>query len=96
MARLIDAHIPWQEIPDAWMETFQDVFYFMDGLGFRHAIPAYLCWSLRQSNQGEQNSCAAIYQAVTSQCYRDEWCHALSADQQKIIADFIQYVEELH
>uniref|UniRef100_B8HL10 Cysteine-rich CPCC domain-containing protein n=1 Tax=Cyanothece sp. (strain PCC 7425 / ATCC 29141) TaxID=395961 RepID=B8HL10_CYAP4 len=49
-ARQIDSHIPWQEIPDAWIERFHNVFYFMDAKGIRFAIPAYMIWCLKDMN----------------------------------------------
>ncbi|SKB11889.1 conserved hypothetical protein [Planktothrix sp. PCC 11201] len=46
-ARIIDCHIHWLDIPDSWIEDFYEAFSFLDAKGFRHYIPAYMIWCLK-------------------------------------------------
>ncbi|MDX2240404.1 MAG: DUF6714 family protein [Leptolyngbyaceae cyanobacterium bins.302] len=91
LARQVDAHIPWQEIPDEWIEKFHDVFAFMDAKGFRHAIPAYMIWCLKL-NQQDVNSFASIIMCLNSKDYQSKFFGYLSEFQKQVAFKFLEYI----
>ncbi|WP_072016206.1 DUF6714 family protein [Leptolyngbya sp. KIOST-1] len=91
-ARQLDGTMRWQDIPDDWIETFHDVFAFMDAKGFRHAIPAYLLWCLKYGKQ-ETNAYHATVSCLKSPHYRSTLCSALNPTQARVIADFLQFID---
>jgi hypothetical protein len=90
-ARQIDSKIRWQEIPDAWIEKFHDVFAFMDAKGFRHAIPAYMTWCLKYSKY-DMNSFASTVLYLGSENYRNRFLNFLEIHQRQVIQQFLEFI----
>lgn len=91
-ARQIDSHIRWQEIPDAWIEKFHDVFSFMDAKGFRHAIPAYMIWCLKH-NKNDTNSFASTVNSLGFHDYPRKRSSCLNAVQEEVVSEFLKFVD---
>ncbi len=90
LARQIDAHLPWQEIPDKWLENFSDVFAFMDGKGFRYYIPAYMIWCLKYA-QVDSNSYWSTVEYLKKP-YRDQF-DFFSNEQITVITEFLDLTQ---
>lgn len=46
-ARRLDKDNSWDEVPDAHIEQYYDVFSFFDVEGFRYYLPAYMIWAVK-------------------------------------------------
>ena len=46
-ARLLDSEPSWESVPDADIEQCTTALCYLDPLGWRYYIPAYMIWSLR-------------------------------------------------
>src|SRR5579883_2776716 len=100
-AQQIDGNMRWQELPDAWLEEFFDVFSFMDAKGLRHAIPAYMTWCLQLSPaayglQSFESTCE-ILTSVVNQCRYGERAllKLLDQPQRQIMAEVLEFLEQL-
>lgn len=51
-ARLLDTDTCWQDVPDDDLNTYGMSLSFVDPIGFRYYLPAYLCYSLRLMSKG--------------------------------------------
>ena len=49
-ARWLDTDQRWQDVPGTWLEEFPSVPFFLDPIGFRYYLPAYMIWSLRNED----------------------------------------------
>ena len=52
-ARLLDTDTRWQDVPDDDLNTYGTSLCFVDPIGFRYYLPAYLCYSLRMMGEGK-------------------------------------------
>ncbi|MEA5573025.1 DUF6714 family protein [Calothrix sp. UHCC 0171] len=91
-ARQIDCKVPWQEIPNDWIEKFHDVFAFMDAKGFRHAVPAYMTWCLKY-NRHDTNSFALTVTSLKSHDYRSKFFSHLDTTQEQVISEFLEFID---
>jgi len=55
-ARAIDTDTKWQEVPESDIEENYSILSFLDPIGFRYYIPAYMVWSLRHWERADSNS----------------------------------------
>jgi hypothetical protein len=55
-ARELDHDKSWDEIPDADIKHYHDVFSFFDVEGFRYHLPAYMIWAVRYFDVSESCS----------------------------------------
>ncbi len=91
-ARQIDRHVRWQDIPDAWLERFHDVFAFMNAKGLRHALPAYMRWCLRYERQDTNTFVYTCY-CLKTEPYRAQLLSVLEPDQSQLVEAFLTYIE---
>jgi hypothetical protein len=53
-ARLLDTECRWQEVPDRDIEEEYTALHFLDRVGFRYYLPAYLVYALRYHDDAER------------------------------------------
>lgn len=91
-ARQIDCDLPWQEIPDAWIEHFGwFIFSHMNAKGLRHALPAYVLWCLRHGKTDYTAYASTVAELKPTQ-RRADLLAILDARQTKALSDFYDYV----
>ncbi len=97
-ARKLDRDRTWQDVPSADIERFSWVLSFMDPIGFRYYLPAYMTWALK--NYRNSNSASidhAIYSLTPSDKvdiaeWQEERFNAFSASQAQAIKSFLHYM----
>ncbi len=98
-ARMIDSHIHWLDIPDNWIQNFSDIFCFLDPKGFRHYIPAYMIWGLKNYEQTPSDSLAFTLDVLESifnnkrEYYRPHFNSLLNEVQLEVIKEFLAFME---
>ncbi|OIP70359.1 MAG: hypothetical protein AUK43_09545 [Oscillatoriales cyanobacterium CG2_30_40_61] len=97
-ARIIDCHIHWLDIPDSWINKFNDIFSFLDSKGFRHYIPAYMIWCLKNYEKtisSSLDSTLYILQRIfnTQDEYYRPYYNILNDVQLEVIQEFMNFME---
>jgi hypothetical protein len=52
-ARELDTDCRWEDVPDRLIEENDSALCFLDPMGFRYYLPAYMVWSLRNHETSE-------------------------------------------
>jgi hypothetical protein len=91
-ARQMDTDRRWQDVPESYLEQFPSALCFMDAIGFRYYIPAYMLWALRnhQANDSETMD-SAVYAFMSDRIHRDKRYSLLNGLQRRAICRFLQY-----
>lgn len=99
-ARAKDTEINWQDVPDSDIEKPDLSLNFLDPVGFRYYIPAYMMWELRlildERSVDCNTHCAAIF-ALTLDEKKDmqEWqmarFEAFTTQQLRAINRFLRF-----
>jgi hypothetical protein len=55
-ARQLDAEHKWEDVPEADIERYDWILSFLDPIGFRYYLPAYMIWTLRHYANSESMS----------------------------------------
>ena len=64
-ARKLDKDNSWDEVPDADIEHYYDVFSFFDVEGFRYYLPAYMIWAIKHFEVSESCSSDNVIYVLT-------------------------------
>jgi hypothetical protein len=88
-ARMQDTDNHWWEVRDDWIEQFDGVggLSFLDDLGFRYYLPAYMSYWLRTGN--EPNCLGYFIAGSRRHRYR-----LFTDAQRQAIARFVQFVHQ--
>ncbi len=92
-ARAKDTDVDWREVPDSAIEKPDLRLNFLDPIGFRYYIPAYMIWEIRQSLEAvwrECNTRGAALSALRSGFNRE----LLSYNQSHAIYRFLHFYAE--
>lgn len=93
-AREIDYDRRWQDVPDEWLEKFDDVFPFFDPKGFRYYIPAYMIWCLKNYNTSNSNSLhSTIYALHYAKRYYRSHFRLLNEAQLQAVSKFLRFMD---
>ena len=91
---------PWQNIPDEHIRKCQCALSYVDAVGMRYYLPAYMVWYLRQLESGGAWSEHALYSldphlghSVLS-AYQIKRFSLFNAEQLRACAQFLKYCAE--
>ena len=93
IGQTMDRDTRWQDVPAESIMKFHDIFSFLDPKGFRYYIPAYMVWSLQESQASDSNSFDSLLRALENRdgYYRTHF-EILTFPQLEAISDFIEFV----
>ena len=100
-ARKIDRDSRWQDVPDDQIAAHCDALSFLDAIGFRYYIPAFMVWMLKDPARMDLNTSASTVFALTQPVCKnpaDEKYKKYSqfTDQQRsAIGHFLEHLCEL-
>ncbi|MGB3496555.1 MAG: DUF6714 family protein [Elainellaceae cyanobacterium] len=94
-ARALDTDTHWGEVPDEWITEFSEALCFVDPIGFRYYIPAYMIWTLKHYTTSHSFSVdSTIYAFCLSQnleAHQLSYFSLLDTDQCQVICRFLMY-----
>lgn len=76
VARKLDSDRVWWDVPEADIERYHWILSFLDPVGFRYYLPAYMTWTLKYYDQS--NSLSANYTIYTLRYTNKLREHAMS------------------
>src|SRR4051794_16144118 len=59
-ARKVDTDRRWQDVPDQWLEELPAVPHFLDAVGFRYYLPAYMIWAMKRGKESDSATADSI------------------------------------
>ena len=71
-ARKLDTDKHWNEVPDAQIEKSTSVLCFLDPIGWRYYIPAYMKWTLKYFKASRSFTCDSTIYSFNSSVERKE------------------------
>lgn len=103
-ARAHDVDTKWQDVPDEHVELGYELLHFLDAVGFRYYIPAYLVWYLRNLDNEDPDFWSSTFDAVefhllmgrgVSNDHRTAIA-AFTVPQSRAVAKFLVLLAECH
>jgi uncharacterized protein DUF6714 len=97
-ARTLDMEATWQDIPETDIEQCDTALTFLDPIGFRYYLPAYMVWTLNHYEHSESMS-------VDSTIYALDYCflfrglamerfRPFSREQSEAVCAFLHFIAE--
>ena len=94
-ARARDRDSRWQEIPDSTIRKCSHALPFLDQIGWRYYVPAYMSWSIRHVADRESDS---VDSTIYTFSHFDDAGYAryqsLSASQLTVVRRFLQFMAD--
>ncbi len=91
---------PWQEVPDAHIAACQCALSYVDAVGMRYYLPAYMVWYLKQLDSGGASSDHTLYsldnhpKEPSLNRYQMDRFSLFSDAQRRACARFLKYCTE--
>jgi hypothetical protein len=101
--RKLDTDTNWREVKDEWIESINGVggIAFLDELGFKYYLPAYLRWYIRRENVSASCDLDSVFLYHLTGVKDDdlkEWrfnrFRTLTAEQSRVVAEFLNHIAE--
>ena len=99
-ARALDTETRWQDVAAGDIRTYYWILPFLDPIGYRYYLPAYMSWSLR-NHAGPRDATSAeftVFSLVKSEAKREEWeldrFKMFNVQQARAIRRFLEYMAE--
>jgi hypothetical protein len=99
-ARALDTENRWQDVPAGDIRTYHWVLPFLDPIGYRYYLPAYMTWSLTNLNSPRDTTSidATIFSLTRGEDEKyEEWeldrFKTFMPVQSKAIGAFLRYLE---
>ena len=92
-ARKLDVDTRWQDVRDEWIEQFPSVPFFLDALGFRYYLPAYMIWALRNPDS-ESAAGDAVVDNLLLENRLPELLPLLTDRQKQVTCGWLRNVEQ--
>jgi hypothetical protein len=97
-ARERDTERSWQEVPNADIGSNYSALSFLDPVGLRYYLPAYMVWILRHFHQTDSASVAATLSTLNPSGDLREWSlerfQLLTRDQSAAVGAFLTFMVE--
>jgi hypothetical protein len=99
-ARELDTDCRWEDVPDRLIEENDSALCFLDPMGFRYYLPAYMVWSLRNHETSETFShnhpiCSlALSDSGSMRRWQLELFQVFNDTQAKAICKFLRFMAQ--
>lgn len=101
-ARTLDTDRCWEEVPDQRIATSPDLLPFLDPIGFRYYLPAYMSWVVKNLGRSDSPSidwtiyALLPYEDKGAQRRQEEKIKLLSKPQREAVSQFLRFVSDDH
>lgn len=98
--RLNDVADRWQDVPVEHIEECQMALNYVDKVGMKFYLPAYMVWYLNKLNSGDVESDYTLYALddysdnIKMSCYFQERFSLFTHEQLKVCSHFVKYCAE--
>ncbi len=93
-ARVNDTDIDWQDVPDSHIEKPDLSLLFLDPIGFRYYLPAYMMWELEQCSRADGVDCNTHGDVLSSLGFDKPNFVLLNREQERAVCKFLQFFAE--
>jgi hypothetical protein len=93
-AAALDADRRWEDVPSHDIESHTSALSFVDPIGFRYYIAAYMVWSLEHYESSDSFSVDHTIYSLSSSMSQEDRFDLLSREQVHAITGFLQYMAE--
>jgi hypothetical protein len=97
-ARKLDTDCVWRDVPESDIERYFWILSFLDPIGFRYYMPAYMTWTLKHyEHSGSISVDRTIYALDFSDDLREfamERYTLMNQEQSEAICAFLRFMEE--
>jgi hypothetical protein len=97
-ARKLDTDRVWWDVPEADIERYDWILSFLDPIGFRYYLPAYMAWTLKHYEHSNSMSVdSTIYALDYSDGLREHYMERytlLNREQSEAVCAFLRFMAE--
>jgi hypothetical protein len=98
-ARKLDKDTHWSEILDEDIKKFPSILSFLNPVGWRYHIPAYMIWTIKNYKNSDSFTVdSTIYDFILQEEKYLNWCmerfSLLTQEQSRAVAMFLKYMAE--
>lgn len=94
-ALALDTDSHWWEVPDEWISEFSEALSFLDPVGFRYYIPAYMIWTLKHYTTSQSfsvdSTIYAFYLYKGLEAHKLGYFELMDSAQAQVICQFLRY-----
>ena len=95
-ARMTDTEWRWQDVPEADIARYFWILSFLDPIGFRYYLPAYMVWTLKNHEQtgsmSDESTVFALFISDGSRAYSMERFTMFTRQQAEAICAFLRFI----
>ena len=97
-ARMTDTEWRWQDVPEADIAEYASILSFLDPVGFRYYLPAYMVWTLKNYEDNDSNSVESLILALEIsepfRAHKMERFALFSRPQSEAVCAFLRFMVE--
>ena len=95
-ARQLDTESRWQDVPGLDIEHYPSALHYLDPIGFRYYLPAYMTWTLKDYEvTGSTSSNTTLFQLRILEAYRKHYTERFerfNREQTEAICAFLRFM----